>query len=590
MLLRHPLVAPLVAAVLLASGACGARPTPRPKLSLETTGERSQWTRTGRYDEAVTLCHDFARVYPGVECLRFGRTLEGRPIVAVHVARVPGKPTIYVQAGVHAGEIEGKDAGFWFLRDLLDGKVAPGALDAVNVLFVPCINPDGHERFGAQNRPNQRGPEEMGFRTNGVRMNLNRDFVKADSLEIQAVLGLFTVYDPIVLVDLHTTDGAKFEQDIAVLVAPAAPRASSLDETARRLSDHLQQRLAALGHLPVPFYPSFEVDDDPASGFAVGEAPPRFSQSYAAARSRLGILVETHSWRTYKERARSMYDTLQALLERATTEAPGWRASATESERADDQLRGHELPLVWQNGPHTTEIAFRGYAYEKRDSEISGAPWIVYDESKPQIWNVPLKDEVVAKVSATVPVEGYVIDGGFAALVVPILWRHGIRTTNIHGRPTLTLEAFRATSVTFDPPYEGRSRATIEGTWKSEQRTLDQGAVFVSTRQPLLRLIVNMLDPAGPDSLAQWGTLNPAFEKKEYMEAYVAEEVAREQLAADPSLRAQFDAALAADPTLAKSPAKRLEWFYRRHPAWDERVDMLPVYRTNTPLPTTTGT
>jgi hypothetical protein len=564
--------------------ACGARATPRPTLSLVTTAERSQWMKTGRYDEAVALCHDFARVYAGVECVEIGRTLEERPIVALHVARAPGKPTIYIQAGVHAGEIEGKDAGFWFLRDLLDGTVAPGALAAVNLVFVPCINPDGHERFAAHNRPNQRGPEEMGFRTNGVRMNLNRDFVKADSLEIQAVLGVFRAHDPIVLVDLHATDGAKFEHDVAVLVSPAAPRTSSLDEAARELSDHLQQRLGALGHLPLPFYPSFEIEDDPASGFAAGEAPPRFSQSYAAARGRLGILVETHSWRTYKERARSMYDTLQALLERATTDAAGWRASATESERADDQLRGHELPVVWENGPHTTEIPFRGYAYEKRDSDISGATWIVYDETTPQIWNVPLRDEVIPKISAHVPVEGYVIDGGFAAIVAPILERHGIRTTKIPGRPTLTVDAFRATSVTFDPPFEGRSRAKIQGAWKSEQRTLDQGALFVSTRQPLLRLIVNILDPAGPDSLAQWGELSSAFEKKEYMEAYVAEEVAREQLARDPSLRAQFDAAVAADPELAKSPAMRLEWFYRRHPSWDERVNLIPIYRTDRPI------
>jgi hypothetical protein len=281
-----------------------------------------------------------------------------------------------------------------------------------------------------------------------------------------------------------------------------------------------------------------------------------------------------------------MYDVLAALLERATADAATWRTVATQAERADDRLRGHDLPVVWENGPHTTELSFRGYAYERRESDISGAPWIVYDETTPQIWKVPLRDELVPKVVAHVPVEGYVIDGGFAAIVRPILERHGIRTQPIAGRPMLRLEAFRATSVTFDPPYEGHSRATIQGGWNSEWRTLDQGALFVSTRQPLLRLIVNLLDPGGPDSLAQWGTLNTSFEKKEYMEAYVAEEVAREQIARDPSLRAQFDAALAADPELAKSPAKRLEWFYRRHPSWDERVNLLPIYRVDLPINT----
>src|SRR5262249_12736804 len=159
---------------LLSIVALAACQPSRPQLPLVSTGEASQFTKTGRYDEAATLCHDFARVYSGVRCDELGRSFEDRPIVALHASRGPGRPTIYVQAGIHAGEIEGKDAGFWFLRDLLDGKVAPGALDAVDVVFIPVMNPDGHERFGPNNRPNQRGPVEMGWRTNAARQNLNR--------------------------------------------------------------------------------------------------------------------------------------------------------------------------------------------------------------------------------------------------------------------------------------------------------------------------------------------------------------------------------------------------------------------------------
>jgi hypothetical protein len=575
----------LLAVLMSVAAACRAKVAmPTGPVSLVTTGERSQWTRTGRYDEAVAICRDFARAYQGVTCKDIGTTLQGRPIVALAIDRAPGRPTIYMQAGVHAGEIEGKDAGFWFLRDLLDGKVAPGALAAVNLVFVPCINPDGHERFGPHNRPNQRGPEEMGFRTNGVRMNINRDFVKAESREIQAVLGVFRARDPLVLVDLHATDGAKFEHDIAVLVAPFSPRGGGLDKTARQLSDAIQARLTALHHLPLPFYPSLETEDEPASGFGIGEAPPRFSQSYAAARSRLGILVETHSWRTYKERAQSMYDTLRALLERAATDAPAWMSAAHAATRADDDLRGRELAVVWGNGPHVTEIAFRGYAYEKRPSDISGATWIVYDETKPQVWQVPLRDELVPKVTTRVPVEGYIVDGGFAAIVASVLDHHGIRYTPIRGQPKLEVEAFRATRVEYDKPYEGRTRVKLEGAWAREIRTLDQGAIFVPARQPLLRLAVHVLDPAGPDSVAQWGLVSSAFEQKEYMESYVAEQVARDLIARDPSLRAAFDAAIAADNELAASPAKRLEWFYRRHGAWDERVDLLPIYRIDVPI------
>jgi hypothetical protein len=565
----------LVAFLVLA--ACTAQ---RPSPVLVTTAEASRYVSTGRYDEAVRLCHDFARAYAGIRCERLGATGEGRPIVALHLSRGHDHPVIYVQAGIHAGEIEGKDAGFWFLRDLLDGKVAPGALDAVDVVFVPVVNPDGHERFGPNNRPNQRGPAEMGFRTNAARLNINRDFVKAETPEMAAILYAFNAYHPALLVDLHTTDGAKFEHDISINIAPRAPRQDKLDATAAELAGYTARRLTELGHLPVTFYPSFRTNEDPTSGFEISEAPPRFSQNYAGARSRLGMLVETHSWRTYRERAESTYHALQAIFEAAKQHAAGWAAAEAAADRADAQLGGTDVTLAWDTGPHHTEIAFRGYAYEKTTSAISGGDWIIYDEHKPEIWHVPLFDELVPKVTIHVPRAGYLIDGGAAALVAALLDRHGLRYLPVDGEPRVEIEAYRATRVTYQPPFEGRTPVVLEGAWAPETRTLERGAIFVPIDQPGARLVLHLLEPALPDSLVRWGLLNAVFERKEYMEPYVAEQVAREMLAADPSLQGAFDAALAADPELAKSPGLRLEWFYKRHPSWDERVNLLPIYRT----------
>jgi hypothetical protein len=565
---------------LLALAACHAA-APRARVPPPpTTAETSHFARTGHYDEAIALCHAYADAYPNVSCDELGRTGEGRPIVAVHVGRAGApKPMIYVQAGIHAGEIEGKDAGFMLLRDLLDGKIAPGALDRVDVLFVPCINPDGHERFGKNNRPNQRGPEEMGFRTNGARQNLNRDFVKADTPEIQAVLGVFRTYDPMILVDIHTTDGAKFEHDVSITVGPRAPRADHLDQTSVALGSALAADMTARGHLPVTFYPSFITEDDPLSGFADGEAPPRFSQIYAGVRSRIGILVENHSWKTYEARVHGSYDFLRVLLERAAREAPAWQ----QAEKAADAfpLAGTDLPLVWDNGPHVTSLAFRGYAFEKKESEISGGTAITYDETKPQIWNVPFHDELVPKVTVRVPRAGYFVDGGYAPIVARALDLHGIRYTKLAGTPRVNIETFRATKVMTQPLFEGHARMQLEGAWTGETRTLDLGAIFVPIAQPTARLVVHLMDPAGPDSLAQWGVLATAFERKEYIESYVVEASARELLARDPAVRARFEAALAADPTLAKSAQARLEWFYKQMPSWDERLNLLPIYRAD---------
>jgi hypothetical protein len=572
------------ASSLLALIGCAGAPPPaaRPRdVDLTSTAERSGWVRTGRHAEAVRLCDDYAAAFPGrARCDRFGTTAEGRAMVALVVGDpAADRPRLLIQGGIHAGEIEGKDAGFWFLRELLSGRVLPGALDRVTLVFVPILNPDGHERFTPNNRPNQRGPEEMGFRTNAKNLNLNRDYVKADTVELAALFGLWKRWDPAIYVDLHTTDGAKFEHDVAVMVTPRAPRPGPLGDAARALSAAMQARLTALGHLPLPFYPSFMTLDDPATGFDDGEPPPRFSSGYAAARGRLGMLVETHSWHTYRERVRATYDVLQALVERAVDDGPGWRAAGQGAERADAGVAGRPVVLTYKPSEKQRTIEFRGYRYQRRPSEVSGAPWTTYDERAPEVWRVPMRDDLVPDVTVTAPGAGYLVAAGYAAEVAARLRHHDIRFVRLDEEVGLDGQAFKVAAVTYAPPYEGRSRAKLEGAWQPDRRTLAPGALWIPIAQPHARLVLHLMEPTAPDSLAAWGFFAAALEQKEDLEAYVAEEIAREQLK-DPAVKAAFDAALR-DPAFAASPARRLEFFFRRHPSWDQRKDFLPIFRVD---------
>lgn len=282
---------------LAAPAAHAQRATP-----LRTQAEQSDFKRTGRYSEVIALCDAFARRYPeAVRCMDFGTTPQGRPMKALVAsrtgaltadsARLANAPVVLVQGGIHAGEIDGKDAGFLALRELLHGTAAPGALDRLVLVFVPVFNVDGHERFGRWNRPNQNGPEEMGWRTTAQNLNLNRDYMQADTPEMQAMLRLVEAWDPLAYVDLHATNGAKLEHDIAVMVEPIDAGDAPLRTVGRALRDGTLARLSAKGALPLPFYPSFDVTDDPQSGFTHRVSPPRFSQSYIQSRNRIGMLV-----------------------------------------------------------------------------------------------------------------------------------------------------------------------------------------------------------------------------------------------------------------------------------------------------------
>ena len=170
---------------------------------LTTIAEQSGNRRTGRYEEVQRLCPAFEKAWPKqVRCFEFGRSPEGRPMLALAAsgdgvldaagARRAQRPVVLMQGGIHAGEIDGKDAGFLALREMLEGKVAKSALAGATLVFVPVLNVDGHERFGRWNRPNQVGPEEMGWRTTAHNLNLNRDYVKAEAPEMQAICGSST--------------------------------------------------------------------------------------------------------------------------------------------------------------------------------------------------------------------------------------------------------------------------------------------------------------------------------------------------------------------------------------------------------------
>ncbi|MFT3898578.1 MAG: M14 family metallopeptidase [Thermomonas sp.] len=580
----------LLFAALLACSAASAAEQP----GLMTVSERSGFQKTGRYEEVVALCDAFQRRWPdAVRCETFGTTPEGRPMkllvvsrsgaLTAEAAKAKSLPVLLVQGGIHAGEIDGKDAGFLALRQMLGGEAAKGALDKVVLLFVPVFNVDGHENFRAWNRPNQRGPEEMGFRVTAQRYNLNRDYVKADTPEMQAMLRLVDAWDPAVEMDLHVTDGAQFRHDVSVTGEPVNSGDEALRTTGRAVRDGLVAELKAQGSLPLAFYPSFVEYDNPASGFADSVAPPRFSNGYFQLRNRVGILVETHSWKDYPARVRITRNAIVDLAQMAAKDGASWLAAERAADGRSAQLGGKPVALDFKATDKARIVDFLGYAYTRTPSDVSGASMTHYDESRPQVWKIPLRDEVVPSLVVDAPRGGYLVPAAWASLVEPKLRLHGIEYRRLDAPLAAAVETFRVDKPKFDAAsFEGHQRATLDGKWMPATRDFVAGALFVPIAQAQARLAMALLEPQAPDSLAAWGEMNNAFEQKEYMEDYVAEDVARKLLAADPALKAEFERKLQDDPAFARDPAARLDFFYRRSPSWDPGFGLYPVARTDT--------
>jgi hypothetical protein len=396
---------------------------------------------------------------------------------------------------------------------------------------------------------------------------------------------------------LHVTDGADFEPDVSIQVEPINQGAASLRSSGVQLRDQLIAKLAAQGSLPLPFYPDLARTDDPSSGFQLTVYSPRFSTGYFPQRNRFTMLVETHSWKPYAHRVRVMRNTVVGLAELVALHGGEWLAQAHAADLEATRIGGSDVILdyasAWrepaQAGGTVTErdapdaelIEFRGFAYTREPSAISGDLVTVYDPATPQIWKVPYRQRVEAALTVTAPLAGYLVPPGFADLVGAKLALHGIMVHALHGdQAAHEVEVFRASQVEFSLlPFEGRMRARLLGDWQRDAQGLAAGSLFVPIAQAKSRLILALLEPQAPDSLAAWGFFNACFEQKEHMEPYVAEQIARQMLATEPGLEEEFARRLAVDAGFAASPVARLEFFLRRHASCDVRYNLYPVLR-----------
>jgi hypothetical protein len=457
-----------------------------------------------------------------------GTTTEGRALPYMVVsrplfatpesARRSGRPIVYVQGNIHAGEVEGKEALLALVRDLLleDRR---NVLDSVVLIAQPIYNADGNERFApqARNRGAQNGPEMVGVRANAQNLDLNRDYMKLEAPETRAAVAIFTKWDPHVFVDLHTTDGSYHGYNLTY--APSLNPAAEIPGLTfggawahDTLLPELRRRVKARHNVATFDYGDFEGGNDSAAvsrGWYTFDHRPRFGTNYYGLRGRISVLSEAYSHDPFETRVRSTYAFVKELLSLAAERRDAVIGLAKTSDMA---LRSGAVAATIPVRARMTSNRVDEVVYEDlerlSDSTARSAPGVRTGWRRTGRYHtlrVPIHDRFAPTVNRPLP-WGYAIAPGDTS---------ALRLVRLHGIPVEPLAKawegdagpqFLTDSTVVSPAGFGGPRTVqLVGRWESGRKvTLAPGSWIVRTAQPLGVLAMYLLEPESDDGIVAW--------------------------------------------------------------------------------------
>ena len=558
---------------------------------LITFYEKSGKKETPRYKETLEFCRKMDASSPLISLQVMGKSARNRDIpflvvdgqgmtdpVAIHRA---GKALVLIQACIHPGESEGKDAGLMLIRDLVFGQKPSPLLNNLSILFIPIFNVDGHERFGPYNRINQNGPAEMGWRVTAENLNLNRDYLKADAPEMQAWLAFFNHWMPDFFIDTHTTDGADYQYQLTWSMNLYGDMDPELTRWSR--DNFVEPMISQMESMGFPVFPYIEFRDwhNPKSGLESESSPPMLSQGYTSCRNRPGLLIETHMLKPYDQRVNATYHCLRISLGILEKEHDHLIDLITKADSLviSPNFRKNDFPLrftLQQND--SIMVDFKGIAYDEVKSSLTGETWFRYGKEK-TTFSLPYFSKSVPSKLIKLP-EAYILPPEWK-IVIDRMACHGILMDTLAMDTTIWVSTCIFRDPRWQPtPYEGHHRMThILYQDTVIQCSYPAGSVIIPLGQNCARIIAHMLEPDGNGSFLSWGFFDPVFEQKEYAERYVIEPLAEKMLAEDPLLRENFEKKKKEDPSFAGDPYAILNWFYSKTPWWDQSKDHYPVGR-----------
>lgn len=485
-----------------------------------TRAERTNFKETSTYADVMEFLWTLKKQSSRIHIEYLATSTEGRKIPLVIVskegistpqeARALGKEIVYIEANIHAGEVEGKEASLMMIRDLVQGKY-DDLLENQVILFCPIFNPDGNEKFG-KNRSEDNGPELAGVRYNGQGLDLNRDFIKQESPEVRGLVRALVKWDPVLFVDMHTTDGS-YHRHVVTWAPQFAPwtDAGLMSYSWKKMIPAINENMKKLGYEAIP-HGGFMDRKDPSKGWVFWAVLGRFGVNYVGLRNRFAILDENYARADFRSRVYGSYSFLRSIFEFTKVHAREMREIEREADlKAMKELAGSEFGVDFEN-QKIGEFNLKSYKFEIKkipERELSKYPrwlggYLVKKTDIPVTYKMTLYAPIKPKKVVKLP-SGYIILPS-AKHIVKILTRNGIAVEKLLEPCDMEVEEFKIEEIKSQSlPYQGHHLKKIKGHYQKVKKTIPAGSYFVSLNQPLSRLVAVMLEPESPDGFLAWG-------------------------------------------------------------------------------------
>ena len=514
---------------------------------LRTRAEITNYEETSSYADVQRVITGLVSSSPLVYTESFGKTEEGRdlPLMVIsdpkvttpEAARKLGRPLVFVQANIHAGEVEGKEAVLMLARRLVSGDLKPLTKQLV-ILIAPDYNADGNEKVNVQNRTAQNGPVAgVGTRENGKGIDLNRDYMKLDSQEARSLVGLMNKWDPHVLVDLHTTNGSYHANHLTYspILNPNAD-ARLIDFTRERMLAPIRDAMLKNHKWRTYYYGNFAPEDgggressrvDPANPGNVTwrtfDHRPRFGNNYAGLRNRIAILSEAYSYLDFKGRVEVTEDFVDEIFKSSAANAKQIMTLTAQADRqftAPPNAKPVELGLDFAVRALPERVGVFVGDVQKVMNPRSGKEMLAMtDMAVP----VSMKDYGVFAVtrSAAMPKGWLIPTNPRLTAAVERLRLHGLKVEEISTPAQVSVERFTITAYTrAERMFQGHREARLKGSFDVAQLSVAPGALFVPADQPLARLAFYLLEPESDDGLVTWNIIEEGLAAGEAYPVY----------------------------------------------------------------------